>query len=185
MLTIGAPLEHTLDQPLGLLSDCHRRIERFLDTLIRVTEVIGAQELTPEARTALQTALQYFRDAGPMHTRDEEESLFPRLRQIAKGDGEAAEKAKHAFSIVERLQTDHEAADKRHLVIDGIGSRWLKEGTLPAAEVQALQHELRDLRAFYASHITAEDATLFPLAETLLDKQQLQEIGREMAARRE
>jgi hemerythrin-like domain-containing protein len=184
MLTIGAPLEHSLDQPIGLLSDCHRRIEKFLDTLIRVTEVIGAEPLTPQAIEALQTALQYFRDAGPMHTRDEEESLFPRLREATQGDNERAEKAKHALTIVNRLQTDHDAADKRHLIIDDIGKRWLKNGTLPATEVQALQHELRDLRTFYASHISAEDNELFPLSETILDENQLQDMGKEMAARR-
>ena len=184
MITIGAPPEHTLDQPIGLLGDCHRRIERFLDTLIRVTEVIGSDPLTPEARHALETALRYFRDAGPMHTEDEEESLFPRLRQLADGVGESAEKATHALTIVQRLQADHEKADKRHLAIDAIGRRWLEAGTLPADQVQQLQSELRDLRGFYTAHLAAEDNELFPLSESLLDQTQLNEMGREMAARR-
>jgi len=184
MITIGAPPEHTLDQPIGLLGDCHRRIERFLDTLIRVTEVIGSGTLTPEARNALETALQYFRDAGPMHTEDEEESLFPRLRAMAGGAGESAAKAAHAMSIVERLQADHEKADKRHLAIDAIGKRWLEAGTLPPDEVQQLQSELRDLRQFYTAHLAAEDDELFPLSESLLPQTQLDEMGREMAARR-
>ena len=119
-----------------------------------------------------------------MHTRDEEESLFPRLRQAAQGEDEIAEKADYALTIVARLQSDHEAADKRHLIIDDIGKRWLKNGTLPVTEVQALQHELRDLRAFYASHISAEDNELFPLSETILDENQLQDMGKEMVARR-
>ena len=184
MLTIGAPLEHTLDEPIGLLSDCHRRIENFLDTLIRVTEVIGSGQLTPQATDGLSAALQYFREAGPMHTRDEEESLFPRLRQVAQSESELADKAKYALTIVARLQTDHDAADKRHLIIDALGNRWLQEGSLPTAEVQALQIELRDLRAFYASHISAEDTELFPLSESILEETQLQEMGKEMAARR-
>jgi hypothetical protein len=28
-LQIGAPLNRGFDQPLGLLGDCHRRVERF------------------------------------------------------------------------------------------------------------------------------------------------------------
>jgi hemerythrin-like domain-containing protein len=184
MITINAPLEHTLDQPIGLLGDCHRRIERFLDQLIRVTEVIGSGPLTPEARRALEQSLQYFREAAPVHTQDEEESLFPRLRQLAQGRDESAEKAKHALSIVERLQADHEVADKRHLAIDEIGRRWLEKSTLSAEEVQRLQDELKDLRAFYTAHLAAEDGELFPLSETILDENQLAEMGREMAARR-
>lgn len=184
MLTIGAPLEHTLDQPIGLLSDCHRRIEKFLDTLIRVTEVIGSGSLTAQGRDALDTSLTYFRDAGPMHTQDEEESLFPRLRHATQSEDDIAAKAHHALTIVVRLQTDHVAADKRHVVIDEIGRRWLRDGILPAAEVHALQIELRDLRTFYASHLTAEDDELFPLSEQILDETQLRDMGKEMAARR-
>ena len=33
LLKIGGPPEHGFDQPLGLLSDCHRRIEHFLFVL--------------------------------------------------------------------------------------------------------------------------------------------------------
>lgn len=184
MITINAPLEHTLDQPIGLLGDCHRRMEWFLDQLIRVTEVVGGGPLTSEARKALEQSLKYFRDAGPVHTLDEEESLFPRLRLLAQGEGEPAQKAKHALTIVKRLQTDHEIADKRHTAIDEICERWLAESALPAAEVQQLQGELRDLRAFYASHLAAEDDELFPLSKEILTGEQLQAMGREMAARR-
>ena len=33
---IGGRPEHGFDEPLGLLSDCHRRIERFLGVLAAV-----------------------------------------------------------------------------------------------------------------------------------------------------
>ena len=38
--------------------------------------------MTEETRVALESALRYFREAAPKHTADEEESLFPRLRQM-------------------------------------------------------------------------------------------------------
>ena len=38
---LGAKPEHSFDEPLGLLSDCHRRIEKFLDVMIRVLERSG------------------------------------------------------------------------------------------------------------------------------------------------
>jgi hypothetical protein len=37
-ITLGAKPDHGFDHPLGLLSDCHRRIEGFLDVLVRVTD---------------------------------------------------------------------------------------------------------------------------------------------------
>jgi hemerythrin superfamily protein len=77
---IGAET-HDFSEPTGLLSDCHRRIEMFLGSLQRVSEFVD-RPLTSQARAALESALPYFQEAAPKHTADEEESLFPRLRQI-------------------------------------------------------------------------------------------------------
>ena len=85
---IGAKA-HNFSDPTGLLSDCHRRIEMFLRSLEGVAFVID-RPLTEEARAALKSALRYFREAAPKHTADEEESLFPRLRQMHNPDLESA-----------------------------------------------------------------------------------------------
>ena len=77
---IGAKPESTFEDLIGLLGDCHRRIERFLSILVRVAAEVHGNPLSDEQRTAFQTALKYFREAAPKHTADEEESLFPRLR---------------------------------------------------------------------------------------------------------
>src|SRR6478752_4203174 len=81
-IVIGAKRESDFTDPIGMLGDCHRRIEMFLNVLVRVAETVHGEELTQEQRSALETALRYFREAAPKHTADEEESLFPRLRQI-------------------------------------------------------------------------------------------------------
>ena len=85
---IGAKA-HNFSDPTGLLSDCHRRIETFLRTLEGVASVADRPS-TEEARAALESALRYFREAAPKHTADEEDSLFPRLRQMHVPDVEAA-----------------------------------------------------------------------------------------------
>jgi len=41
------------------------------------------------AARALASALRYFGEAAPKHTADEEESLFPRLRQIRHAEIQA------------------------------------------------------------------------------------------------
>jgi Hemerythrin HHE cation binding domain len=74
---IGAK-NHEYSEPLGLLSDCHRRIEMFLVSLSAIAKVAGPP-LNDEGRRALENALRYFREAAPKHTADEEQSLFPRL----------------------------------------------------------------------------------------------------------
>lgn len=180
-IQLGAAPEHGFDSPLGLLSDCHRRIERFLDQLLRVVDAQTAQPgetVTPEQRAALTAALRYFREAAPMHTRDEEESLFPRLRATN------AQAAHALMNEVAALEADHDAADHLHAEVDRLGGRWLSDGILPEADLARLWELLTELRATYQRHIAMEDTQLFPLAANLLTREEQKEMGREMAVRR-
>jgi hemerythrin-like domain-containing protein len=174
-------MESDFSTPLGLLSDCHRRIEKFLEQIIRVCETEGGGALQNGQREALEVALRYFRQAAPLHAADEEASLFPRLREQAQhGDAIAAQ----AGAIMERLEADHDTADEQHAVIDEIGRRWLEQGALAAADATRLKAEARALRDFYTTHIAIEDRILFPLAGQLLAPEAIDKVVREMAARR-
>lgn len=184
MPTNNASQEPTFAKPLLLLGDCHRRIEKFLDQLIHVTEITGGAPLSDQSRQELDTALRYFNQLPALHNADEEESLFPRLRQIAQGETEIAVKACEALAIMNRLESEHVAAEKRHNTIESIGNLWLEKDILPEMEVQLLRKEVLSLRKFYAAHIDLEDSQLFPLAAKLLDQKELESIGREMATRR-
>jgi hemerythrin-like domain-containing protein len=180
-IQLGAPPENGFDNPLGLLSDCHRRIERFLEQLIRVAEARTEQPDAPlnvEHRSALDTALRYFREAAPLHTRDEEESLFPRLRQ---SDSPAA---REALAALDALEADHDTADALHVEVERLGRRWLESGALSATELVSLRDMLIHLRTLYQRHIAVEDTQLFPLAGQALSAEEQTEIGREMAKRR-
>ena len=176
--------EPTFAQPIHLLGDCHRRIEKFLDQLISVAGQPAAAPLEEPSRQQLHTALRYFNQLPGLHNADEEESLFPRLRQIAQGESTQAAQAGEALAVMERLEKDHVRAEAAHAEIETIGNRWLDENTLPESTLQQLRDELRLLRAFYVAHIALEDDLLFPLAKRLLGKQQMESVGREMAARR-
>jgi hemerythrin-like domain-containing protein len=48
-----------------------------------------------------------------------------------------------------------------------------------------LRERLAQLQALYQRHIKVEDQELFPAAAQVLDRTQLRQIGREMAARRQ
>src|SRR5215471_2000084 len=82
---IGQPIDHSFDEPLGLLSDCHRRIEYFLGVLLAYAER-PSHSLTPDQKVEVSDALAYFENAAPRHTADEERSLFPRLRTSGSPD---------------------------------------------------------------------------------------------------
>lgn len=172
---IGQPRAPSFAEPLALLSDCHRRIEHFLETMIVVTEQRAGGALPAQHREALDGALRYFREAAPKHTADEDESLFPRLRAAAPAAAQAE---------VAALQADHDRATAAHAVVDDIGAAWLRDDRLPAERVARLRAVLEELRAIYHRHIAVEDERVFPLAARVLDGAQLREIGREMARRR-
>jgi hemerythrin-like domain-containing protein len=178
MIQIGQKPSPTFQQPLELLSDCHRRVESFLRDLILVAEQARGGDLNPQQRAALETALRYFREAAPKHTADEEESLFPRMRGLG---GTAT---REALAKIQALEADHQVAKVGHDAIEQLGQTWLTRGQLSADETARLIQQLRELTLIYERHIAIEDNEIFPLARTVFDAAVLREVGREMAARR-
>ena len=177
-VTLGSRPEHGFDEPLGLLSDCHRRIERFLGILETVVARAAGRPLDREQRRAMEAALEYFRAAAPRHTADEEESLFPLLR-ASDSPGAAA-----AIAIVQTLEDEHAVANAAHAEVESWYRRWIELGSLSAPQTQALSRVLQSLREMYRRHIEVEDHEIFPLAGQVLSEEQLARLGEQMARRR-
>jgi len=173
---IGKKREASFDDPLGLLSDCHRRIERFLGVLVKLSERGTGVTLEADERASLEASLNYFRNSAPRHTADEEDSLFPRLR--------ASERASEVSAALARLEGDHETAERDHAAVDQLGARWLNDGHLNDEDAKLLRETVARLAQLYASHIALEDRELFPLAGRILGASELAEVGQEMADRR-
>lgn len=174
---IGAKRESDFSEPLGMLGDCHKRIRFFLSDLARLAQD-AEERLDAGQRNALERALRYFRESGPRHTADEEESLFPRLRAIK--DAQLDE----TLAKVRELETDHERANEAHSAVDVLGDRWLDEGALGGEDAARLQSLLRSLGELYERHLEVEDTEVFPVAAFLLTEQDQLAVGREMAIRR-
>ena len=177
MIKIGGKPDHGFDEPLGLLSDCHRRIEWFLGALLRVSREERGGPLSAAGRQALEQALAYFRTAAPRHTADEEESLFPLLRASGRD-------AARVMSVVDKLEGDHRAAGAGHATVERLASRWLETGELPDDRTRELIETLESLQGTYEAHIRVEDREVFPAAARILSGPQLEEVGRQMAERR-
>lgn len=173
---IGAKT-HNFSDPTGLLSDCHRRIEMFLRSLERIAIVIHSP-LAEEGRAALESALRYFREAAPKHTADEEESLFPRLRQMSHPDIQSA------IERLEPLENDHRLAGTLHAEVEELGQKCLAMGSLSPTEADAFRRAVASLVSMYKQHISIEDDLVFPLAARLLSSADSAVIAAEMAARR-
>ena len=173
---IGAR-SHAFTEPLGLLSDCHRRIEMFLGSLSAIAKLSG-QPLNDEGRRALDNALRYFREAAPKHTADEEVSLFPRLRQLQFDESESV------FSRMDELENDHQWAESLHTEVDRLGKNYLSAGILQEKDAAEFLKAVEALADMYQRHIALEDESLFPLAAKILSKEDKLTIAKEMAQRR-
>ncbi len=176
--TVGGGPDHGFDEPLGLLSDCHRRIEHFLNVLLVLGRQLRGGHLEDVNRRQLDQALAYFAKAAPRHTQDEEVSLFPRLR--ACQDARAAA----ALTTLDGLESDHREAERLHDSVDRLVRRWIEADSLPKEETDRLVSDLETLAAIYARHIGLEDHQLFPAAADLLSEGDIEAVGREMAERR-
>lgn len=177
-INIGAKQQAGFNNPLELLTDCHRRIEYFLGLLITVVKQTNGGSVDLQQREALDTALRYFRHAAPKHTLDEEESLFPRLRLLQN------KRARSVFSLLQNLSAGHDIAEELHERVELLVSRWLSDGWISPNDAQRLSKLLANLTDFYEAHIAAEEQNVFPLAADLLTASELESIGSEMADRR-
>ena len=176
-VTIGAK-ENAFDNPIGVLTDCHRRIEKFLQVLIKVVDAVQGGALDGAHREALQGALKYFRLSAPKHSADEEEDLFPALREAA------APGAAESIARLERLEADHRNADAWHREVEQIAERWLRQDGLAGPDTVRLKKLLASLSDLYRAHIEIEEREIFPLANAELSEAAKEGIGRRMASRR-
>jgi hypothetical protein len=113
----------------------------FFGTLAGAASLID-RPLTEGTRVALESALRYFREAAPKHTADEEQSLFPRLRQMHLPDVDAA------IERLELLEQDHRLAGSLHAEVENLGQWYLEAGrfgiqwgrTVPKSNCQSHFH---------------------------------------------
>jgi hypothetical protein len=131
--------------------------------------------LTDEESAAVTSSLSYFRTGGLRHTADEEQSLFPRLREVG---------AVAAMQELQRLENDHQSANKMHAAVERLFLTWLESGTLSSNDESILQKSTTELERIYAEHIKVEEEVVFQQAAFILNKQALEAMGEEFRSRR-
>jgi hemerythrin-like domain-containing protein len=173
---IGAKPDSGFNDPIGMLKDCHRRIEHFLAILVSVAGKAQGRVLNSEEQSAVEAALHYFNESGPRHTKDEEESLFPRLKGMD---------AEQLLARVQRLETEHGEAETIHKEVEQLYAKWIVECSLSCDESVWLVAITRKLQQLYEEHIKIEEDLVFPFAADRLDNETVAEMGSEFKARRE
>lgn len=162
----------TIEYPLEHLVACHRRIEERLDMLARAGAHLA--DRPADALEAIDAAFRYFDSSGVLHTADEEQSVFPRLRPRLLPE---------ELEMISQLDREHREAEALYAELKAVAARLRKD---PRSE--ALGEEYRKLvkrfTDLYNSHIAFEDRELVRVAKRDLTRQELDAISREMKQRR-
>ncbi len=172
MLNTIGPSPRPAEGIVGLLLDCHARIRSFSDLAVRLGETRGASPA--EIAEAAASVRRYFVEALPLHARDEEETVLPRL---AGRDPvvDAALVAMHRdhlghAELVDRvvaLCADLSAAPERHLEL-----------------APALAEAGRLMRAHFEAHLASEEATIFPALARAVGTDEQRRMAEELRGRR-
>lgn len=163
------PVAPRIEDPIELLQACHDKVRRFATLALKLrTHLAQSETVDEQARDAAESILRYFNMAAPLHHEDEEDDLFPALRQLGQGQLAAS---------IDALNAEHTSL--AHL--------WHSLGPWLQATAQGQPHPVPDtLDAFsrsYIAHAQREEDEVYPSAAQLTPEQ-LARISAAMVARR-
>jgi iron-sulfur cluster repair protein YtfE (RIC family) len=166
---IGKPAAAT--DAVDLLLECHERIRSFLALARRVAAADPAEDGVGDAALRVR---RYFGEALPLHARDEEESILPRLRGVEPV----------VDAALETMAREHREHEPLLVQLVGASAR-VAQAPEALVEVAPLLGEVgRELEALFAEHLRREEEIVFPAMRRLLDRAADAAIVREMRGRR-
>ncbi len=160
--------------PLEMLAACHARMQQQFELLQRLLRHLQEHGADSQAGEACERIQRYFETAARDHHQDEEQDLLPALLEAMAGSDAVCIR-----DIIARLGAEHRVLEQRWLALrDSLQA-------VQAGDASALQpQQVQAFVAAYRQHIDYEQAEVLPMAERLLDDEQLQRIGRAMRLRR-
>lgn len=167
----------SFDDPFALFRSVHRRIEQRLGLLRGLADRLedGDLAVRAEALAVLESVHAFLSTAGIHHTADEEEDLYPLLRET--GDPECL----HAL---DELEQEHMRLEPILVAFDRLAGRLVATELLDAESVGALRRLVIAMDELYRAHLRHEEGTLFPRAEAILTPDQINRLSQGMRDRR-
>jgi len=160
-------------RPIEALRACHERLRSQCTALRQLVNHVREVGYDAQAQQAAGV-LRYFDTAARHHHADEEEDLLPRMMAQASMD-----RGLRLTRLVADLAREHREMD------------WAWKRLRPVLQkLAAGERAVLDPRAvnrfaqLYTAHIALEEASIFPLAEVLLSREDFAAIGAGMAQRR-
>lgn len=156
---------------VDMLLECHGRIRNFSGLAIAAGERVDVPP--SEVSDVCARVERYFSQALPLHVRDEEESILPRLR----GRSAAVDAA---LARMHDQHGEHEELLARLLA----AAAALRKDPQSATARTALSVAARPLWSSFEPHLEAEEQIIFPGIRTLLSLEERAAIVAELRARR-
>jgi pyridoxamine 5'-phosphate oxidase len=160
---------------LAVLEACHAMIEHQLQILENLVSHLAARGADEEARGAAKALIRYFDTAAREHHHDEDEYLFPLLRELAA----RADRPEVGATLYE--------LEREHGQMDVLYSK-LRDKLRKIAEEDAARLDAGEVAHFswlYRRHMRLEAHVVHPFAAETLSSAQRAALARRMAARRE
>jgi len=161
-------------KPLEALKTCHVRIRSQCDMLQELVEHMNGHGCDEQARRTAGNVMRYFETAARHHHEDEEEDLLPRMMSAA-----TMGRGSRLTRLIADIATEHREMEKIWTDLRAALQEISAGENIPLNPLNVDRFV-----KLYASHIVAEEANVLPLAEMLLSKDDLAEIGASMAQRR-
>jgi len=166
----------SFDSPIEMLKLCHEKIRRFARLTQRLGRHMEKSSIDAAAQEAAELVLRYFTVAAPLHHQDEEDDLFPALRNLSVESLGAMEH--------QALHRNLQALEAEHNQLTSLWNEvavWLK--ALCQHTVTPPPPCLNIFAVTYTAHADREEKLIYPYAKALkLDT--LRQIGQRMAERR-
>lgn len=171
MLT-GQRRAATPGDAVELLLECHARIRSFLDLARRLG---GAQGAADEAvADAAFRVSRYFTVALPLHARDEEESIVPRLR----GRDPAVD------AELEAMVCEHREHEQPLRALVAACADLARDTSRHGELAATVMGSAAELERGFAAHLAREEAVIFPAIRQLLDQTTDAPVVKEIRLRR-
>jgi iron-sulfur cluster repair protein YtfE (RIC family) len=176
MLSIGRGprLLDQAEEPGEMLSACHERIRQFSEIAIQLA---NGSDAPPQHIVDAATRLdRYFSVALPLHERDEEDSLAPRLL-------ESPSRLEVADALA-RMRDEHRAIDA---ILATALPIWREVAASPEGlrnVAEELGEYARSLATLFEPHLAVEESTIFPAMMRSLSGATRRTILQEIRARR-
>lgn len=161
----GTPPDN-MDEPLTDFSNCHVTIRRNLEVL----KSLASTELTDskDTRKTAKSLISFFKSTIPGHHGDEEEELFPAVRDCA-APGREAEKS---GLMIDQLVLEHRKLEALWKELSP-QLKQLSKGKTDDLNRETALKMVHD----YAAHARFEEEVFLPLAEQILKNRGMSALG--------